>query len=365
MRGVVLIKNDQGQYQLVLKDIPIPLPGKGEVLVRIQCAAVNRMDLIDNYSLLLKKVKPGTVVGQEICGTIADFGEECSGKFRLGEQVIGYIPEGGYAEFVVVEEKYLMKAPFGILDMTVLSAVSVAYLTAYHIAFQVAKIEYGEIVLIHAGAGNIGMALIQLLSKRGIPVIATVRSSSKKKICEDCGAHLVLNLSETDGKYARAILDKFQQGVNVILDCIGNQYINENILSMEHGGRIVYYGTLSGGEIRDILFLQKLIESELSIVTTTSFLSQPIKERIRIMDIIEHEYHLLEEIAKGNYLVPVYQTMPIEQFVEAHQIIRRNENIGKIVLMITSTLNAVDELQQELMIIRKKEYSHKMMMNKK
>jgi NADPH:quinone reductase-like Zn-dependent oxidoreductase len=357
MRGVVLIQNQQGHYQLQLKDIAIPLPGKGQILVRIQCVAVNRCDLIDSYTLLLRKARPGIVLGQEICGTISDIGEGCMKGFGLGDQVIAWVAEGGYSEFVLVDERILMKAPIGRLDMMTLAAIPLAFMNAYHIAFNVAKVEFGELVLIHGAGGAVGLALIQLLSKKGVAVIATVRSSSKEKICRDFGAAMVFNLTETNGKYAKAILERFQQGVNVILDCIGSSYIQENLLSMERGSRMIYFGhLLSGGEIRDVLFLQKLIESEITI-TTTSLSALTIRDKEELISKLEKDVHLLSEIIRGTYHVPIHRVMELEEFVEAHQMIRNNENIGKVILMVTSTASAVEELEQELNCIRKKDYN--------
>jgi NADPH:quinone reductase-like Zn-dependent oxidoreductase len=369
MRAVILEKiictDDESKspskgehYHLVLTDVAMPLPGKGEVLIRIQCCSVNRIDLIDSLSLSIKKFRVGGVVGHEVCGTIADFGEDCGKGFRLGEQVIAYLSEGGaYAEFVVIDERLLMKAPFGILPMTTLAAVPLAYILAYHVAFKVAQIEYGEVVLLHAGASSVGLAIIQLLTKKGIPVVATVRSHDKKLICEEYGASLVINVSETNGKYAKSIIEKFHQGCNVILDCVGSAYIQENFLSIERKGRIVYYNTMSGSEIKDSLFLTKLIESEITIQTTL-LRNTSISYKESLIDILENKLHLLEEIRKGTYKVPLYnEPLPLERFVDAHRMIRTNENIGKIILLITSTGNAVEELQQELQCLYKKEYS--------
>ncbi len=356
MRAVVLEKID-GDYQLVLKDIAIPLPLKGEVLVRIQCVGVNRQDLVDSLSLLIKKYDVGSVIGQEICGTISDVGEDCIRGFQLGDQVIAHIPCGAYAEFVVVDERLLLKAPFGTLPMAPLAAVPFAYMAAYHAAFQIGRIQYGDLVLVHAAGGSVGLALIHLLRDRGIAVIATVRSEGKKLLCQQCGANFVFNLTETNGKYAKAIIEKFQQGVNIILDPVGSTYLAENILSLERGGKIIYFGTMSGGDIRDTLFLQKLIESEIT-VSSANLRLQSIQYQSKVIDILIKEFEIISKLRNKVYHIPVYQTLSLEDFVLAHDIIRRNENVGKVVLMVTSTSNAVDELQKELICLQKKEYKH-------
>lgn len=352
MKAVILDKDQfSDSLQLVLTQIPIPLPVKGEILIRVQCTAVNRGDLVDDLGVLVKRFNPGSAIGLEVCGTIADIGEGCQRGLKMGDQVVAHTLEGSYSEFVAVDERLVLRVDFSRVPSTTLAAVPFTYMAAYHIAIEVSNPQYGDIVLIHAGGSTVGLAMIQLLKRRGVAVVATVRRAEKKRVCEEYGANLVINLSETNGKFAKAILDHFHQGVNIVLDSVGACYISENFLSMDKGGKIIYHGSMGGGEVNDTLFIQKMIESDFTI-TTTQFKNQSIKYKGYIARKIEEELSHMKDIADEKIKVPIHAVMNLEDFVAAHEIIRNNDNIGKIILLVTSTSTALEDLQRELLCIQ-------------
>jgi putative PIG3 family NAD(P)H quinone oxidoreductase len=334
MRAVVqLIEGDE--KSLVIDNIPVPQPGPREVLIKVQCAALNRLDLNQIKGSYTLPSSVSKTLGVEVSGTIAVLGDNCTLGFNLNENVMALATGGGYAEFCVVDERTIIKALPG-FDMTVLAAIPEAFITAYKICFIIGNIKSGETVLLHAAASSVGQAAIQMLVRKGVTVFTTCRSDVKCARCLELGAKASFNIADiTNSNTFSSLVINANNGhfVDVVLDPIGSSYINENINSLTVDGRLVLYGLMSGGAIQDSTFLSKLLMKRISLLPTTlRFRSIEFKENI--VNLLQTDVDGFSAIQSGEIKVDVDKTFSFENVLEAHDYMRNNKNIGKIVLLI-------------------------------
>ena len=272
------------------------------------------------------------ILGVEVSGYIERLGSECSNKFKVGDKVMALLQGGGYAGYAVSYECTTMHAPIG-LDMMTLASIPEQWITAYQLLFLVGKIRQGETVLLHAASSGVGQAAIQLAKDAGAKVIATCRSDDKKDCCIRLGADIALNIREVQ-TFSELIRSQNNGcGVDLILDCVGGSYTSENFSVCNVDARWVLYGTMGGRAIHDDGFLGKLMAKRISILPST------LRGRSKAYknDLVHgFEADVVPKIANGTFKVVVSSIHPFttEGVRNAHKIMSRNENIGKIVLNI-------------------------------
>ncbi|HEY0464861.1 MAG TPA: alcohol dehydrogenase catalytic domain-containing protein, partial [Polyangiaceae bacterium] len=174
----VLVSEPGGPEKLELVDVPDPAPGTAEVAIEIHATALNRADLLQRRGLY--PPPPGTtdILGLECAGVVSELGPGCSDSVRLGERVMVLLGGGGYAERVVVPEALLMKVPQA-LSLELAAAIPEAFLTAREALFAAGRLGSTESVLIHAAAGGVGSAAVQLAHAHGARVFATAGGAAK------------------------------------------------------------------------------------------------------------------------------------------------------------------------------------------
>jgi tumor protein p53-inducible protein 3 len=239
---------------------------------------------------------------------------------------------GGYAGYATAYECTTMHAPAG-LDMVTLASIPEQWITAYQLLFHIGQIKRGETVLLHAASSGVGQAAIQLAKDAGARVIATCRSDDKKDCCLGLGADIALNVRDIQGFSDVIRSQNSGNGVDVILDCVGASYTNDNLAICNLDARWVLYGTMGGRAIHDDGFLGKLMAKRISILPSTlRGRSKAYKNNL----IRGFEADVVPKIANGTFKIIVSS---VHQFTTegvrcAHKIMSRNENIGKIVLSI-------------------------------
>ena len=239
MKAVVQTTVGDPSTLLVAEGVELPYPMGREILIRVQAAALNRLDL---YQAKGSPPPPGTsaILGIEVCGTVIERGADCVLDFVVGEAVMALLSGGGYAEFCVADERTVFRA-IPSLSFPQLAAIPEAFLTAYQLCFFVAKLEAGDSVLLHAAASSVGQAAIQMLVRKGIKVFATSRSEAKLEVCRALGAHAFLPSQPIDGggsggggkaqiKFAEAVKRaNGGVGVTAVLCPVGADYVTENL----------------------------------------------------------------------------------------------------------------------------------------
>jgi len=313
--------------ELYIKDEEKPfLQTKTDVLVQVYSTALNRADLLIRQGKYPGQKSP-SILGLEMAGIVESVGSEVK-KFKAGDKVMGLLRGGGYADFVVVDELHLMPVPQN-LSLQVAGSIPEVWLTAFQLIHFVGKLKKGEIVLIHGGGSGVGTAAIQLAKLVGADVLVTAGTEAKINKALTLGASAGFNYKED--KFQHKVLDYTNgKGVNVILDCVGSSFWQQNIASLSVEGRWVLYGLMGGRDI-DGPLLGQILAKRASLIGTTLM---PRSD--------EYKANLIEEFSKNalchfdnstNQLFPIIDRIfPLKSVVEAHQYMESNQSNGKIIL---------------------------------
>lgn len=303
----------------------VPRPGPGQVLVKVTAAGLNRLDILQRKGLYPPPPGESEILGVEIAGEIVDIGPEAAGV-EAGDRICALVPGGGYAEYALADAAMCLPVPAGV-DETGAAALPEACYTVYSNVIDRAGLKPGERLLVHGGSSGIGSIAIQLGRARGAEVYATAGSEEKCAFCRELGASSAVNYSETDFVEA---LKAAGDGVNVILDMVGGDYLNRNIRLAAPEGRIVLIAAIRGYTTE--VDLLSIIRKRL-ILTGSTLRSRTLAyKRALTADVAREVWPLL---ATGEIRPVVYRTYPLEQAAEAHRLMESNAHMGKIVLTVT------------------------------
>ena len=315
-----VIKVDD-QRQLCWVEVPDPVVKDNEVLIEVHATALNRADLLQRAGKYPPPPGWPEWMGLEVAGVVLS--APSGGRWKTGDRVCALLGGGGYAEKVAVPADMVMSIPRG-LSMEEAASLPEAFATSFLNLHFEAGVKAGETVLIHAGASGLGMAAIQTAKALGAKVITTVGSSAKADAVRRIGADLVVNRKTDDlGK----ILD--DHPVDVAMDCVGGVDLGTHLEKMAVGGRGILIATL-GGE-RSEIALRPILKKGLRLIGST-LRSRTTQMKAQILRTLEDT--LWPKLEAGSVRPLVYRVLPITSAEEAHAILERNENLGKVVLQI-------------------------------
>jgi NADPH2:quinone reductase len=303
--------------------VPDPVPVGKEVLIDIHATAVNRADLLQREGKYPPPPGWPEWMGLEVAGTVAALGPDCSGRWKSGDRVCALLGGGGYAEKVTADEGLLMPVPSS-LSLAEAASLPEVFATAWLNLVHEAGLRAGETVFIQAGASGLGIAAIQTAKFLGARVITTVGSDGKAEMLRSYGPDIVVNRNtESLG----AVFDR--NPVHVALDCVGGEQLAECFPKMAPGGRWVLIATL-GGEFANIS-LRPVLKSGLRLIGST-LRSRTLEKKTEILSQLAEK--IWPAFETGRIKPFVHQTLPITAAEAAHDILKRRENIGKVVLTI-------------------------------
>jgi NADPH2:quinone reductase len=319
-----------GPEELEVADVARPAPGAGEVLVRLDYAGVNFIDIYmrsGHYarSHTYRTPLPMTI-GMEGAGVVEALGDGVT-EFRIGERVAYCIVRGSYAEFAAVPAAKLVAIPDGVAA-PIACALMLQGLTAHYLTHSAYPLEAGKSCLVHAGAGGVGQLLIQLARRRGALVIATVGSEDKAAIARERGAdHVILYRDVDFREEVRRITGG--RGVDVVYDAVGKDTVSRSIRSLARRGLCVNYGGASG----HVTSIEPLELAEAGSVYFTrphlaDYISTASELRGRAAD-------LFAAHARGDLVVAIDRESPLEQAGDAHRAMESRRTRGKLLLQIT------------------------------
>ncbi len=325
MTKAIVVHGEKGDPVLVWVDVADVEYSPDEVLVEVQATAVNRADLWQARGNYPPPAGGSDILGLEMAGIVHEVGANVTG-WRPGDRVCALLSGGGYAERVAVPAGMLMRLPDE-WSFHQGAAVPEVWFTAYINLFDEGELAAGETTLIHAGASGVGTAAVQLAVDAGTRAIATAGSDEKVAFCRELGA-TAINYKTHD------FLDEVMvatdgQGVDVILDPVGGDYLARNVKALRRFGRLVNIGSLSGpkGE----LDMGQVMGKRLRIIGST-LRSRPLAEKIAITRRFEYAY--MPKLADGR-LRPIIDTVfPITEAQAAHEYVLGNRNIGKVILEV-------------------------------
>ena len=322
MRAIV-ISSPGSPGVLRIEEQPVPDIRPSEVLVHVEAAGVNRPDIMQRLGRYPPPAGASDIPGLEVAGTIERVGSAVR-RWHAGDRICALVAGGGYAEFCAVPEPQCLPIPAR-LDSIFAAAIPETFFTVWTNLFQRAALHQGERVLIHGGTSGIGTTAIQLAMAFGATAFATAGSDEKCAACERLGARAI-NYRTTDFVQAvRELTDG--QGVNVILDIIGGDYLGRNIECLAKDGRLVQIG-LQGGTKAEIN-LSALMQRRVTL-TGSTLRPRTVEEKGAIgRDLEAHVWPLL---AAGTVKPLVHATFPLDRAADAHRALESGAVIGKVVL---------------------------------
>jgi putative NAD(P)H quinone oxidoreductase, PIG3 family len=320
------IREFGGPEVLKLVTRKAPVPAADEVLVRVAAAGVNRPDVVQRQGHYAPPKGVSDLPGLEISGVIAQTGEDVH-NWHVGDEVCALVAGGGYAEYCVVPAVQVLPRPKG-LTMAEAAAVPETFFTVWANVFESGQLKEGETLLVHGGSSGIGTVAIQMAKLFGARVFTTAGSAEKCTACEALGADLAINYREED--FVPVIRDRTgKQGVDVVLDMVGGDYIGRNLQVMARGGRHVSIAFLQGA-VAELNLMPVMLKN--LTMTGSTLRSRPVEEKGRLAAILREK--VWPAIEAGKIKPQIYRTFPLSEAAEAHRLMEQSNHIGKIVLTI-------------------------------
>jgi putative PIG3 family NAD(P)H quinone oxidoreductase len=325
MRAVVVVQPG-GPEQLQIARVPAPTLQPGFVEVDVAACALNRADLLQRRGAYPPPKGESEILGLECAGVVRGVLGD-TGSFRVGDRVMALLSGGGYAERAVVPHGQLLSIPSR-LSFEQAAAVPEAFLTASEALFTTGQLSDGDWVLIHAAAGGVGSAAVQLAKSVGAHVIACVGSSEKAAWLQTLGADVVVEHREQDFEAAVA-QHTGGRGVDVVLDFIGAAYAERHLRCLAEAGRWVVLGMLGGSEAR--IDLARVLRRRLRVIGLV-MRSRSREDKAAIVQRFAQRF--AAQLEQGTLAPQIDRVYPLAEVRAAHERMEQNLNRGKIVLSL-------------------------------
>jgi NADPH2:quinone reductase len=321
----IAIKAPGGPEMLVPEQRPVPTPGAGEVLVKVEAAGVNRPDVMQRQGNYPPPPGAPDTPGLEIAGEIATLGPEVK-RWKLGDRVMALVVGGGYAQYCIAHESHAL--PLSGLTAVEGAAIPETVFTVWHNMVERGHLKAGETFLVHGGSSGIGTAAIQIAKALGAKVLTTAGSEEKCTACRKLGADLAINYKTEDfvTTVKKTTADK---GANLILDMVGGDYVGRNYEAAAVEGRIVQIAFQ--GSYKTTFDFRRLMLKRLTH-TGSTLRSRSVSDKAAIARAVEA--NVLPMIAAGRFKPVIYKTLPLQDAAAAHALMESSSHIGKIVLTL-------------------------------
>ncbi|HYW49604.1 MAG TPA: zinc-binding dehydrogenase [Gemmatimonadaceae bacterium] len=317
-----------GPEVFAIQQRPLPIPGRGELLVRVRASAINRADILQRMGRYpAPDGVPADIPGLEFAGEVAAVGDGVRG-WSIGARVCGLVGGGAHAEFVVTHERAVARVPDGV-SWEIAGASPEAYITAWDAMVTQAGLRPGETVLVHAVGSGVGLAVVQLATANGAIVFGTARGAAKLDAARAMGMRDGCQPGEPGWIANAARRWTGGRGVDVVVDLVGGDYTGESLGAMASRGRLMLVGALAGA--KTTLDLRLLLSRRLTIRGTV-LRSRPLEERIVVAQVFERE--VLPRLASGVIVPRIDARMPLADIGAAHALVEGNGTIGKVAISI-------------------------------
>lgn len=304
---------------------PDPVPGAGELLIRVAAAGVNRPDVMQRKGLYPPPLDASDLPGLEVAGDVVALGAGVT-EWRVGDRVCALVSGGGYATLCVAPAPQCLPVPRG-MDLTAAAAIPETFFTVWTNVFDRGRLQAGETALFHGGSSGIGTTAIQLAACRGARVFATAGSDEKCRACEQLGAARAINYHSID--FVDAVRELTGgRGVDLILDIVGGSYVARNLAALAVDGRLVQIGLMEGEAVAPVDF-RRILGRRLTI-TGSTLRPRRVEEKGQIASALRKEVWPL--LDAGAVRPVIHRTFPLAAAVEAHRLMEASEHVGKLVL---------------------------------
>ncbi len=324
MRAVVLTEFG-GPEVLRIADVPSPTPGPDEVLVDVAATALNRADILQRKGFYPNPFPTDhDIPGMEFSGTVAAVGNRVS-AWRVGDEVMGIVAGGAYAERLVIHARQAMRIPRG-TKLVDAAAIPEVFITAWDGLVVQGGLASGRWALVHAVASGVGTAAIQICRSLGARIIGTC-SSSKVEQVRALGADVVVDYTSQDFvEHVRLATEG--RGVDVVLDPVGGDYLDRNVASLALKGRIVQIGLMAGvGSFN----LGALLPKRATLIGSV-LRARPLEEKIAVSQRFVAE--MLPLFDSGVMKPIIDRHFGLTEIAEAHAYLESNATVGKVVISV-------------------------------
>jgi NADPH2:quinone reductase len=323
---VIGISKPGGPEVLLPETRAVPMPGPGEILVKVAAAGVNRPDVAQRSGIYPPPPGASDLPGLEIAGEVVAVGSGAT-RHKVGDKVMSLVAGGGYAQYCIAQDGQAMAIPPA-LSMGEAGALPETLMTVWHNVFERGGLKAGETLLIHGGSSGIGTMAIQLAKAFGATVIVTVGSQAKADACLKLGADHAINY-KTQDFVAEVKKITSDNGANVILDMVGGDYIDRNYDAAAVEGRVLQIAFLSAKPKATANF-SKLMVKRLHHTGSTL---RPRSNADKAAMVAAIEAKVMPLLRQGRIKPLMDSSFPLEKAADAHRRMETSEHIGKIVLL--------------------------------
>ncbi|MDE2230252.1 MAG: NAD(P)H-quinone oxidoreductase [Alphaproteobacteria bacterium] len=325
--AVIEIREPGAPDVLRLAKRPMPKPGAGEVLIKVEAAGVNRPDVAQRQGNYPPPPGASDIPGLEIAGTVVALGLGVH-HLKPVDKVCALVTGHGYAEYCAAPEAQCLPVPKG-FSMIEAAALPETYFTVWTNLFDRGRLKRGESVLIHGGTSGIGTTAIQLAREFGAKdIFATAGSDEKCKACEKLGATRAIDYKHED--FVKVVKDAtHNRGVDLILDMVCGPYVPRNISALAVEGRCVTIALL-GGNLAEVNF--GVVMMKRLTLTGSTLRARSVEQKGAIAKALRREVWPL--LDAGRVKPVIHKTFPLKDAAAAHALMESSAHIGKIVLTV-------------------------------
>ena len=323
----ILVNDDRS---LRWDNVPDPVLGNDDCLIKIEAAALNRADLMQREGDYPPPPGCPQWMGLEIAGTIVEMAQGAKEKsnFKIGDKVCALLGGGGYAEYANVKYDMLMPVPEN-CSMVEAAAIPEAFATAYLNLFIEGKIKEGDTLLMNAGASGLASVIIPMAKAFGIRVITTVLTKEIAENIKHLNADRVVATNEED--IVEVLKEELENGhpVDVAIDCLGGEKMGKCIHFLKHGARWIMIAALAGQKTE--IDLKNIYVKNVRIIGSTLRSRTPEVKAQILADLVKNVWPKVES---GEVKPTIYKVLPIQEAEAAHDILYKGQNVGKVVLTV-------------------------------
>ena len=320
------ISEHGGPEVMEIKEGEAPDPGKSEVLIKVHAAGVNRPDVMQRQGLYPPPPSASPILGLEVAGEVVATSNDVS-AWSVLDRVCALTNGGGYAEYVAVPAGQCLPVPAG-LSVEEAAALPETFFTVWANVFDRAGLKPGERFLVHGGSSGIGTTAIQMAKALGSKVFTTAGSAEKCAACQRLGADVAINYTEQD--YVKVLKEATDgQGVDVILDMVGGDYVARNLELAAIDGRIVSISFLKGSQVE--IDMMQILSKRLTVIGST-LRPQSAEAKAAITEKLRTQIWPLIESGKIKPLIAA--RFPLADAVDSHKLMESSKHIGKIILTV-------------------------------
>lgn len=314
-----------GPEVMAWRETPAPLPGAGDVLIKVHAAGLNRADLLQRQGKYPPPEGASPILGLEVAGEITGVGSDVK-RWKTGDKVCALLAGGGYAEYAVASAAHCLPVPEN-LSMTEAAVLPEAVATVWTNVFEAGRLQPNETLFVHGGSSGIGTTAIRLAKLHGARVVVTAGSDEKAAACLRLGADIAINYKTHD--FVEEVTRQ-TGNVNVVLDMLGGDSINRNLQILAPMGRHISIATQQG---RTASVDLRLVMMKRLWLTGSTLRARSDAEKARL--IAEIEVKAWPWVREGQLKPLIFKTWPIKNAAEAHKVMESSAHIGKMALEVT------------------------------